>query len=88
MGSKYYVAEGSVRGECGHRHKSASAAYRCACKDANDCSRLAGNAYSDRSVWGYDENGNRFPVYVRYDDCYDPEEVDSLEAEGNEILFV
>jgi hypothetical protein len=45
-----YTTTGSVRGNCGHRHKTVRAAAACAEKDARDCRSLSGGAYSDRSV--------------------------------------
>jgi len=45
-----YHANGSVRGSCGHQHKSAAAAERCRQRDADACGRLGGGAYSDRKV--------------------------------------
>ena len=45
-----YEARGSVRGSCGHIHRSIGAAVRCARKDQASCARLGGGAYSDRVV--------------------------------------
>jgi hypothetical protein len=45
-----YQADGSVRGSCGHNHKTAGAAWRCANRDQHDCGNLGGGAYSDRAV--------------------------------------
>jgi hypothetical protein len=43
-----YKAKGSVRGSCGHKHRSIGAALRCAQRDNRDCHRVGG--YSDRTV--------------------------------------
>ena len=46
-----YTTIGSVRGECGHRHKSIATAVRCIDKDDRGCKRSCGSdAYSDRVV--------------------------------------
>lgn len=46
-----YEARGSVRGSCGHKHRTIGAAHACAEKDRRDCAGLpGGNAYSDREV--------------------------------------
>lgn len=48
--SSYYIARGSVRGSCGHKHRTIAAAQTCCEKDQRDCRSLGGGAYSDRSV--------------------------------------
>ena len=50
MSKPYWVASGSVRGSCSHRHKSEATAQRCAGRDMRDCVGLGGGAYSDRSA--------------------------------------
>ena len=46
-----YIAIGSVRGWCGHYHRTALAAHKCAMKDNREVQRYNGNtAYSDRVV--------------------------------------
>ena len=45
-----YHAIGSVRGACGHAHRSIAAAVRCAHRDELACRRAGGGAYSDRVV--------------------------------------
>lgn len=46
-----YIARGSVRGDCGHLHRSLHAAERCVEADQRACRSLpGGNAYSDRDV--------------------------------------
>ena len=53
--SPTYEARGSVRGGCGHRHRTLSSALRCAQKDQSACHSLnpSGSltrSYSDRDV--------------------------------------
>lgn len=43
-----YTTQGSVRGCCGHQHKTIEAAQRCINRDHAGCVRQGG--YSDRSV--------------------------------------
>jgi hypothetical protein len=43
-----YTCSGSVRGECGKKHRSIGAAVACCKRDNNACSRHGG--YSDRNV--------------------------------------
>lgn len=43
-----YTTWGSVRGGCGHVHRSARAAYRCLERDRAGCHRQGG--YSDRRI--------------------------------------
>jgi hypothetical protein len=45
-----YDASGPVRGDCGHQHRTAGAAWRCCHADNLDCGRLGGGCYSDREV--------------------------------------
>lgn len=47
-----YTTSGSVRGCCGHRHRTIEAAKRCIDKDHAGCARQGG--YSDRTVVYYD----------------------------------
>lgn len=44
----YFTSIGSVRGSCGHKHKSEHAATACIAADQKACARQGG--YSDRSV--------------------------------------
>lgn len=44
-----YTAFGSVRGDCGHAHRSARSARRCAAKDERACAAVRG--YSDRRAY-------------------------------------
>jgi len=53
MTKNYWIATGSVRGSCGHRHKTERSARKCAVKDAKGISRrypstFPTRAYSDR----------------------------------------
>lgn len=43
-----YTTEGSVRGCCGHKHKSIRTAYACFVRDYEGCRSQGG--YSDRNV--------------------------------------
>ena len=43
-----YTTWGSVRGCCGHEHRTEEAAEACASKDQRACARVGG--YSDRKV--------------------------------------
>ena len=47
-----YVAEGSVRGSCGHAHRTIKGAFDCAAKDQRAVKRgnPGGGSYSDREV--------------------------------------
>lgn len=58
MSKLYYVACGSVRGCCGHKHKYMHTAQNCAMRDQAACASLGGGHYSDRSVWAV-EDGHR-----------------------------
>ena len=49
---EYWIAKGSVRGACPHKHRTREAAQKCADRDNAACRRLpGGNAYSDRGPW-------------------------------------
>ena len=48
-----YHAIGSVRGSCGHRHRSLRTACKCLRKDELDCESVGG--YSDRHIERTDE---------------------------------
>jgi hypothetical protein len=47
-----YTTRGSVRGSCGHQHRSITAAVRCARRDHAGCVSQGG--YSDRDVFRAD----------------------------------
>ena len=49
-GSSLYAAYGSVRGACGHSHRTLEGAQHCADRDASSVGSLGGGAYSDRRV--------------------------------------
>ena len=54
--ARYYEAYGSVRGSCGHQHRTAEAAQDCADRDqrriaARNSSGSLTRSYSDRSVY-------------------------------------
>ena len=44
----YYTTWGSVRGDCGHVHKTAESAEKCIEKDNSGCHKQGG--YSDRRI--------------------------------------
>ena len=46
--STHYSTHGSVRGCCGHKHRTIDAAQRCVQSDQSGCKSQGG--YSDRSV--------------------------------------
>ena len=48
MSTTHYTTRGSVRGGCGHKHRTEEAAERCAERDHRDCAAAGG--YSDRKV--------------------------------------
>ena len=48
--NKGYTTDGSVRGTCGHVHKTIASAMQCLQRDRNSCGRLGGGAYSDRDI--------------------------------------
>lgn len=48
MSTFYYTTRGSVRGYCGHKHRTISGACRCMIQDQRGCQSQRG--YSDRSV--------------------------------------
>jgi len=50
MSNVYYIASGSVRGSCGHKHSTAGEAWKCCHRDGTQCGQLGGGAYSDRVV--------------------------------------
>lgn len=48
MTTPTYTTRGSVRGCCGHKHRTLEAAIRCVLADQRDCERAGG--YSDRQA--------------------------------------
>lgn len=60
----YYIAKGSVRGSCGHKHKTAKAAYECCQSDAKGIAKnypgsFPTRAYSDRKVIAVEDGQER-----------------------------
>jgi hypothetical protein len=49
------TCEGSVRGVCGHTHRTIEGAVRCIQRDASGCQGQGG--YSDRMMVGVDDAG-------------------------------
>jgi hypothetical protein len=43
-----YTTTGSVRGSCGHKHRTITTAYACLCEDQRGCKNQGG--YSDRDI--------------------------------------
>lgn len=62
MCKPYYTCTGSVRGNCGHKHRTIDGAVRCLERDASGCSRQGG--YSDRELVPH--NGAQ-PYYIEED---------------------
>lgn len=56
---RYFVCEGSVRGSCGHKHRSARGAFKCLHADQRGCEKAGG--YSDRGAY-YIDGAYRIPV--------------------------
>lgn len=51
MSARTYTTRGSVRGSCGHKHRSLATAVACARSDMRACKGLpGGTSYSDRWV--------------------------------------
>ena len=46
--SKHFTTCGNVRGECGHKHRTPEAAWRCLQRDCAGCRQQGG--YSDRVI--------------------------------------
>lgn len=71
---RHYYATGSVRGDCGHRHRTVDAAVRCVERDRAACRRIGGGCYSDRdrivgsdgSTWSeqYREHSDDVPEWI------------------------
>ena len=55
-----YTTRGSVRGACGHQHRTILGALRCLARDQSGCKAQGG--YSDRTV--YDSAGCEIPTTV------------------------
>jgi hypothetical protein len=70
----YFKAEGSVRGDCGHKHRTATAACGCMLKDQRDCVSVGG--FSDRKVVKY-VNGYKVALSES-----DKEEIEVVEYES------
>ncbi len=49
-----YTTYGSVRGGCGHKHRSRQTAERCAYRDQDNCNSI--RCYSDRRVLPVDSD--------------------------------
>ena len=62
----YFTTAGSVRGGCGHKHRTLESAERCLCADARGCRKVGG--YSDRSVYaiGHDGTETRYLTFFEF----------------------
>jgi len=47
----HYTTYGSVRGTCGHHHRTLKGACRCLIEDQTRCHALGGGARSDRGIY-------------------------------------
>ena len=61
-----YTTTGSVRGSCGHKHRSIGAAVRCLLADQSGCT--ASRGYSDRTVRVIDADGERTLTREEHDE--------------------
>lgn len=66
----YYVAHGSIRGSCGHKHRSIATAQACCDRDQAACGSLGGGAYSDRSVAPVENGRFRELTIVEQEELY------------------
>tara|TARA_R100000656_G_scaffold104176_2_gene76316 strand:+ start:35042 stop:35512 length:471 start_codon:yes stop_codon:yes gene_type:complete len=64
-----YSAEGSVRGNCGHNHRSIDTACACLLRDQRDCASLGGGTYSDRKVVRSDGRPLNYGERERVNSC-------------------
>jgi len=62
-----YTTRGSVRGSCGHQHKTMAAALSCLMADQSGCRTHGG--YSDRYIRVIDDAGERSMTRDEHDDC-------------------
>ena len=66
-----YTTEGSVRGSCGHKHRTLQGAADCLKRDAAGCRSQGG--YSDRSLYQIDGEETTRLVRTGYGDYdYEP----------------
>jgi hypothetical protein len=67
----HYIAVGSVRGECGHHHRTAHTAALCVKRDQRRCARLpGGDSYSDRTVYAVSDGYAGFRCLTPIDTDY------------------
>ena len=69
--STTYTTRGSVRGTCGHRHRTIGAAVRCLLADQSGCRNNGG--YSDRVIRVTDDDGERALTNDEHHDFLDAE---------------
>lgn len=70
MSAPTYHAVGSVRGPCGHHHRSIATAVACALRDSRACRSLGGGCYSDRTVQRTDGVPLTAPERTQIEDAY------------------
>lgn len=63
-----YTCTGSVRGNCGHQHRTLSAAVRCNERDQDGCHSQGG--YSDRSILAVEDGRERRLTESEVDTMY------------------
>jgi hypothetical protein len=66
-----FITEGSVRGNCGHNHRTLSGAVNCLERDSNGCHSQGG--YSDRSIYQVNKDGSHTLMVQIGDGKYDYE---------------
>jgi hypothetical protein len=59
MTTTTYTTRGSVRGSCGHQHRTMAAALSCLQKDNRCCTARVGRGYSDRQIKAVEDGQER-----------------------------
>jgi hypothetical protein len=62
--TRYYFCWGSVRGSCGHKHRTEEGAWRCLRRDAEGCRQQGG--YTDRQVYLVHDDGTMDPIIALF----------------------
>lgn len=70
MSATNYRCVGSVRGWCGHKHRTLSGALRCLQDDSDGCGRQGG--YSDREVLVYEGDERQDKTVLIHNGDYGP----------------
>lgn len=76
-----YTCVGSVRGACGHRHRTLSGAVRCAEADRAGCEAQGG--YSDRLIVG--DDGEVLTYHSEEHGWLTTEESDAIDRDAGEV---